>query len=143
MKDVLAKSMTAILAFFTPIYGLLISVGLVIILDIVSGVIKVFRTNEEFNPKGLSSLVSKIVLYQSAILLLFPIDHYLLNELVQLHYSTTYLFTKLCAVVLILIELTSIKENVEDALGVNFWLMYKNGLKRAKDVKGDINDLKK
>jgi hypothetical protein len=52
------------------------------------------------------------------------------------------MFTKLVAILLIFIELVSIKENIELALKVDIWKMLKNLLNRAKEVKSDINQIK-
>jgi hypothetical protein len=52
------------------------------------------------------------------------------------------MFTKLAAILLLFIELTSIKENIEEAMNVDLWKMIKNLLKRAKELKSDINEVK-
>jgi hypothetical protein len=51
------------------------------------------------------------------------------------------MFTKLVAIVLIFIELVSIKENIEEALKIDIWKLLKNTLNRAKEIKTDINQL--
>ena len=52
-----------------------------------------------------------------------------------------YMFTKICSIVLILIELISIKENIEEAMNIKIWVMLKNLLKRTKEIKTDINEI--
>lgn len=52
-----------------------------------------------------------------------------------------YMFTKICSIVLILIELISIKENIEEAMKIKIWVMLKNLLKRTKEIKTDINEI--
>jgi hypothetical protein len=51
------------------------------------------------------------------------------------------MFTKLVAILLILIELTSIKENIEEALKVDILKLLKDMLTRAKEVKDDVNKI--
>lgn len=53
-----------------------------------------------------------------------------------------FMFTKICAILLMFIELVSIKENIEEAFKVDIWQMFKKVLSRAKEIKTDINDLK-
>jgi hypothetical protein len=48
----------------------------------------------------------------------------------------------LTCVILIFIEGVSIKENIEEALKINIWQLLRNAIKRAKEVKQDINELK-
>ena len=83
-----------------------------------------------------------MLLYQTTILLLYVIDKFLLNEFVKLHFTIDFMFTKLVAILLIFIELVSIKENVEEALKIDIWKMLKNLLNRAKEVKEDIDEIK-
>jgi hypothetical protein len=52
------------------------------------------------------------------------------------------MFTKICAIVLIFIELVSIKENIEDAFKIEIWPMIKKLLSRAKEFKSDIDEIK-
>jgi hypothetical protein len=83
-----------------------------------------------------------MLLYQITILLLYVIDNFLLNEFILQHFTIKFMFTKLVAILLIFIELVSIKENIESALKVDIWKMLKNLLNRAKEVKADINEIK-
>lgn len=130
--------------FFSPIYGLLIAVGFAIVLDTFTGVFKSVKLNgwRSIRSRRLSHIVSKMLLYQITILLLFVIDNLLLNEFVMVHFTIKFMFTKLVAIMLIFIELVSIKENIEEALKVNIWKLLKGILSRAKEVKEDINEIK-
>ena len=75
------------------------------------------------------------------IIILFPIDKFLLNELIIHLVSVQYFATKLTCIIIILIEGTSIKENIEEALKIKIWDILKKILSRAKEVKHDIDDL--
>lgn len=130
--------------FFAPIYGLLIAVGFAIFLDTFTGIFKSVKLNgwRSIRSRKLSNIVSKMLLYQITILLLFVIDNYVLNEFIAVHFTIKFMFTKLVAILLIFIELVSIKENIEEALKIDIWKMLKNLLNRAKEVKEDINEIK-
>lgn len=144
MKTYLSYIGTGLLMFFTPIYGLLIAVGFSIILDTFTGVFKSVYLHgwSSIRSRKLSHIISKMLLYQITILLLFVIDKFVLNEFVISHFTIKFMFTKLVAILLIFIELTSIKENVEEALKIDIWKMLKELLNRAKEVKEDINEIK-
>lgn len=128
------------LLFFMPIYGLLISVGISIILDTFTGVFKSIKLYglKSIRSRKLSTVVSKMFLYETTILLLFLMDKYLLNEFVILWFSIEFMFTKMCAIVLIFIELVSVKENIEEAYNVDIWRMIKRFVNRAKELKRDL-----
>jgi hypothetical protein len=83
-----------------------------------------------------------MVLYEVSIIVLYPIDKFLLNELFLNILSVQFFSTKVACVLLILVELTSIKENVEAALKINIWQVLKKAISRAKELKGDINNIK-
>jgi hypothetical protein len=144
MKSFLNYIITGFILFLAPIQGLLIAVGIGIALDTFTGVFKSIKLNglKSIRSRKLSNVISKMLLYQVTLILLFLIDKYLLNEFVQLHFTIQFMFTKLVAILLLFIELTSIKENLEEALNVDIWKMLKNLLNRAKEVKSDINEIK-
>ena len=144
MKTYLNYIFTGLILFFAPIYGLLIAVGIAIVLDTFTGIFKSIRLNgwRSIRSRRLSQIVSKILLYQTTILLLFVIDKFVLNEFIQINFTIKFMFTKLVAILLIFVELVSIKENIEEALKVDIWKILKTILNRAKEVKEDINQIK-
>lgn len=135
--------LASILLLFVPIYGLLIAVGTAIVLDTFTGVFKSVKLNgwKSIRSRKLSNIVSKLFLYEVCVLLLFLMDKYLLNEFVVRSFGIDYMFTKICSILLIFIELVSVKENIEEAYKIDIWSMLKKLLSRAKEVKSDIDDL--
>lgn len=83
-----------------------------------------------------------MLLYELCVLFLFLMDKFLLNEFIKHAFGFDFMFTKICAILLMFIELVSIKENIEEAFKVDIWLMLKKVLNRAKEIKTDINDIK-
>ena len=134
----------SILLLFAPIHGLLIAVASAIILDTITGIFKSIKLNgwKSVRSRQLSNIVSKMLLYEVCILFLFLMDKYLLNEFIQQAFSFKFMFTKICAILLIFIELVSIKENIEESFKIDFWKILKKILSRAKEIKTDINDIK-
>lgn len=143
MKTYLLNVFAGLLLFFTPIQGLVITVGLIVLLDTFTGIFKSIKLKGigSIRSRILSNIISKLLLYEICITLLFPIDKFLLNDLLIHVISVTYFATKLTCIIIILIEGTSIKENIEEALNIKIWSIIKNILNRAKEVKHDINDL--
>ena len=82
-----------------------------------------------------------MALYEICILFLFLIDKFVLNEFILYWFKFDFMFTKICAIMLIFIELVSIKENVEETFKVDIWELLKKLFLRAKEVKQNINDL--
>jgi hypothetical protein len=136
--------LASIILLFAPIYGLLISVGAAIILDTFTGIFKSIKLEgfQSIRSRKLSNIVSKLLLYEICILFLFLIDKFLLNEFIIRSFGIEYMFTKICAILLIFVELVSIKENIESAFKIDLWAMIKKILSRAKEVKSDIDEIK-
>ena len=83
-----------------------------------------------------------MVLYEICVLFLFVIDKFILNEFIVKWFGVEYMFTKICAILLIFIELVSIKENIEESFKIDVWKMLKTALLRAKELKSDVDDIK-
>lgn len=141
MKTYLLNALAGLLLFFTPITGLVITVGLIVLLDTFTGIFRSVKLRgwSSIRSRILSNIISKMLLYEICIVLLFPIDKFLLNDLLLNLISVQYFATKLVCIVIILIEGTSIKENIEEALNIKIWKIVKNAIRRAKEVKGDID----
>ena len=143
MKTYIIYIFTSLLLFFTPIHGLIISVGIAIIFDTFCGIYKSIKISgwKSISSRKLSEIVSKMLLYELCIICLFVIDKFILHDLLSIWFSTEYIMTKMCAIILIFIEAVSIKENFEEATGKDVWGLMKKSLARAKIIKKDFKDL--
>lgn len=134
---------TSVLLLFVPVYGLLISVGAAIILDTITGIFKSIKLSgwASIRSRKLSNVISKMALYEICILLLFVMDKFVLNEFIKHAFGFDFMFTKICAILLIFTELVSIKENIEESFKIDIWKLLKGTFNRAKEIKSDINEL--
>ena len=144
MKSFLLQLLTALLLFFAPIQQLVMVVGLAILCDTFTGIYKSVKLDgwKSIRSRKLSNIISKMVLYEVSIIVLYPIDKFLLNELLLNIVSVQFFSTKVACVLLILVELTSIKENIEEALKIDIWKTLKNFIKRAKEVSNNYDEIK-
>lgn len=149
MKIALLKKVTfdkiliTLSAFLMPIKPLMILVGLMILLDTIFGIWKCKKQGTEITSKGLSSIVSKMVLYEAAVILIFALEKFMLGEFVLLFTAIPLFLTKVVATLLVGIELTSMSENFKEATGISIWYKIKVMLGRAKDIKDDVNEILK
>ena len=134
---------TSVLLLFVPVYGLLISVGAAIVLDTITGIFKSIKLSgwASIRSRKLSNVISKMALYEVCILLLFVMDKFVLNEFIKRAFGFDFMFTKICAILLIFTELVSIKENIEESFKIDIWKLLKETFNRAKEIKSDINEL--
>ena len=127
----------SIVAFFSPIYGLLLAVGAMIFLDTILGIIKSIKLEgwESITSRKASVIISKFLLYQLTVLTFFIIDYNLINEFAKLHYQNNYLLTKLITISLCFVEAKSIDENIKSIFGFSIWTNLKEVLIRTQAIK--------
>ena len=133
--------LSALLIFFAPIKGILLSVCIVICLDTIMGLYKSFKLGTPITSKRMSAIVSKLLLYQCTVLSVYIFDLFLVGEFFKIWFQIEFLFTKLVGLTLFVIEFKSIVENFEAAFNVSVFDILKQLLSRSKEIKEDIEDL--
>lgn len=101
------------------------TVGFLIVADLVTGMIAAKKRGEKINSAAMRRTVSKMVVYQIAVISGFLLETQLLHELLPV--------TKVVAGVIGMVEFKSILENGNTILGVN---IFKEVIKRL----GSKND---
>ena len=132
-----------ITAFFLPISGILFLVGFLILIDTITGIWKAKKLKQAITSRKLSAIVSKLALYECAVIMLFCIDFWILDAIVLKFFSVPLMVTKITALTLCSIELISISENYKVIYGINIWESLKNLLKRGAELKDDVDKIKK
>lgn len=84
-----------------------------------------------------------MALYEICIVFLYLIDNFVLNEFIKSAFGFDFMFTKICAILLIFVELVSIKENIEVSFDVDIWQLLKKSFNRAKEIKTDLDEITK
>ena len=129
-------------AFFLPISGILIMIGVLISIDTITGIWKAKKLGEKITSRKLSAIISKLALYEITVIMFFLIDKFILNEIILTFFSVPFMLTKVTALVLASIEVMSINENYKIVKGIDLWQSMKLLFARAKEVKEDLNKLK-
>ena len=136
------KLLATISAFLMPISGLLFLVGFVIVLDTVTGIWKSIKNKTKITSRGLSAIISKMLLYEVTVILFYMIDHFILNNIILQFFSVQLLLTKVLALILVSIEVMSINENYKAVKGLDLWQSMKNLFARAKDIKKEVDEIR-
>ena len=129
-------------AFFIPISGILIMIGVLIIIDTFTGIWKANKLEDKITSRKLSAIISKLALYEVTVIMFFLIDQFILNDIILTFFSVPFMLTKIVALVLSSIEVMSINENYKVVKGIDLWQSMKLLFARAKDIKDDINKIK-
>jgi hypothetical protein len=125
MKEWLTKLLLVAVAALAPIHAVIISVGLLVIADLVTGIWAATKRSEKIKSAALRRTVSKMVIYQIAVITGFLLEQNLLAELVPV--------TKIIGGIIGLVEFKSILENANVITGTD---LFKEALKKL----GSQND---
>jgi hypothetical protein len=136
------KLLGVLSAFLMPISGLLFLVGFVIVLDTITGVWKSYKNKVKITSRGLSAIISKMLLYEVTVIMFYMIDKFILNSIILQFFSVELLLTKVLALILVSIEVMSINENYKAVKGLDLWQAMKNLFARAKDIKKEVNEIR-
>jgi DNA integrity scanning protein DisA with diadenylate cyclase activity len=115
----------ALIAFISPIKWLIIGVGALILLDTLSGLYRAYKLKQEITSKRFGHIVSKLLLYNIAI-----ISGYILQLMIGLEILP---LAKIISVAIGLTELKSITENVNEITGIDLWQFIQGYLRRNSD----------
>ena len=129
-------------AFFLPISGILLMIGVLIVIDTITGIWKAKKLGEKITSRKLSSIISKLALYEVTVIMFFLIDKFILNDIILTFFSVPFMLTKIVALVLSSIEVMSINENYKAVKSIDLWQSMKLLFARAKEVKDNLNKLK-
>ena len=128
--------------FFLPITGILFLIGFAIVIDTVTGIWKSKKLGVPITSRKLSAIISKLMLYEIAVILFYLIDRFILNDIILTFFSVPLMLTKILALVLVSIETISISENYKAVKGIDLWQAMKLLFARARDIKQDIDTIR-
>ena len=136
------KLLAIIGAFFLPISGILFLIGFAIFIDTLTGIWKSKKLNIPITSRKLSSIISKLFLYELAVIGFYLIDYWILNDIIMTFFSVKLMLTKILALTLVSIEVMSINENYIAIRKISIWDSLRNLFLRAKEIKQDLNEIK-
>jgi hypothetical protein len=129
-------------SFFLPISGILFLIGFAIAVDTLTGIWKSKKLGIPITSRKLSAIVSKLFLYEVAVIGFYLIDKFILNDIILTFFSVPLMLTKILSLVLCSIEVISISENYKAVKGIDIWSAFKNLLQRSKEIKQDIDGVR-
>lgn len=126
MKDWIVKFLIATVALLAPVHPLLIASGVLILIDLITGVIRAFKHKEKIKSSVLRRTVTKMLVYNVAIITGFILETYLLPEIPA---------TKLISSIIGLVEAKSILENLNEIYGTDLFKALLTKLGSDNDIK--------
>ena len=120
----------AAISIFTPVVPMLLTIGVLIIIDFLVGIYRAFKMGEQITSRKMGNTISKMFLYQLTIISLFLFETYILMNILPV--------TKIGAVLISITELKSIDESVEKMTGVGVWKKLVKIIKRGESETKDF-----
>lgn len=109
MKQFLTGLLASIAAVLAPIKGIIITVGILIFADMISGVTAAKKRGEKISSARLRDSITKCLIYQVAIITGFLVQQYLLQDFIPI--------VKIVASLIGMVELKSLYENLDSIHG--------------------------
>jgi len=130
MKQYLMPMFVAVISIFTPVIPMLLTIGVLIVIDFLVGIYRAFKMNEQITSRKMGNTISKMFLYQLTIISLFLFETYILMGILPV--------TKIGAALISVTELKSIDESVEKMTGVGIWKKLVRIIKRGESETKDF-----
>lgn len=123
-KEIVAAIGIALTSLIAPVLPILLTVGFLIFTDTVFGLAKAKATGEPITSRKLGNIISKMLLYNLAIMSLFLLETYVFGW-------TGMQLTKAGAVAIAITEVLSIDESFKKIFGYSIWSKVKSHIKRG------------
>ena len=91
----------------------MITVGILIVADLITGVIAARKRNEKISSARLRDSISKCLIYQTAIITGFLVQNYIMDDVIPI--------VKIVGSAISMVELTSLYENLNTISGTNIF----------------------
>ena len=109
MKEWIIKGLIVMMSVLAPINPMLITCGVLILADMVTGMMAAKKRKEQIQSAEMRRSISKFVVYQIAIISAFALETYMLGGIIPV--------SKIVAGVIGMVEFKSILENVSTIAG--------------------------
>jgi hypothetical protein len=126
MKEYIIKTMIVAAAIFAPIKPLLLACGALIFADMVTGMLAARKRGESINSASMRRTLSKMLIYQIAIITGFVLEVYMLESLLPV--------SKIVGGVIGVVEFKSVLENVSVVAGQDIIGLVKEKLGSKNDI---------
>lgn len=125
MKKVLLDILLSVCAILAGVKPVLITIGVLIAVDTITGIWLSLKNGETLNSKKLSHTVSKAIIYQVFIISAFLVEKFIIPELPLLEISSGFIA---------LTEILSIGENMDGILKMNIFDNIKKIFIRSQNI---------
>jgi cytochrome c biogenesis protein CcdA len=137
----LTSAFKALLLFFAPISLGVVLVIVSVVLDTFFGRWRAKKMGEEItSKKSRNGFVGKTFVYCGAVLLVFTLDHFILNDLTKMLVDVKFISSRLMVLILVSIEVKSMDESWQSVKGWSFIDRTKKMVQKIKATKKELEE---
>ena len=122
----------AIAAILSPVQSLMLTVGFLIVVDFIFGIYRAYSKKENITSRKMGHTISKVILYNLAILSVYFLDKNIINTGLHLE--------KIVAGLIAITEIKSLDESFIILFGFSIWDKLKKIIQRGSSTTKDLLD---
>lgn len=131
-RDYLIGLVVMFWAFLAPVTTFIHLIGVLVLIDLFTGLWKALRKKEKITSYGLRATVSKSLAYMLSIIVAFVLDRILGSD--------DLLSSRTVGGLIGCVETKSVLENLAEITGINLWSAILEKLRPSKENKDDAQD---
>ena len=138
---IISAAAISLLTLISPIKGLILLIGISVVLDTLFAIYTSIKLNgwRSYQSTKLFNIVVKSFFYMGSIILTYFIDTHILEQ--NLIMGIPLFASKTITLFWVYIEVKSIDETSQKHGNEPFYVIVKNLMSKAKDIKKDINEI--
>ena len=138
---IISAAAISLLTLISPIKGLILLIGMSVVLDTLFAIYTSIKLNgwRSYQSTKLFNIVVKTFFYMGSIILAYVIDTHIINA--NLIFGIPLITSKAITLFWVYIEVKSIDETSQKHGNKPFYLLIKDLMSKAKELKKDINEM--
>lgn len=125
LLSLLKSHYVMLIVFLAPIHPVMYTTVFIVMADLVVGIWAAIKRGETISSRKMSKSVSKVLLYNLALITSFVVEKYMLPELPLVRLASGFIAA---------VEVESFFENINTITGVNLWDAVKAWFKRNEET---------
>lgn len=141
LLKIISAAAISLLTLISPIKGLILLIGISVVLDTLFAIYTTIKLNgwKSYQSTKLFNIVVKTFFYMGSIILAYVIDTHIINA--NLIFGIPLITSKAITLFWVYIEVKSIDETSQKHGNKPFYLLIKDLMSKAKELKKDINEM--
>jgi len=139
MENLWKGTIVLVASFLAPVKGIVIATIVVVLFDLLTGVYASWKESIPITSNKLGKIIPKLLLYNLTILCVYLLDQHILGEFVLFFSNISLFATKIIGMAIFMVEFTSIINNVERSLKIQFLPIFRGWMKTIRTEASNVS----